>query len=485
MTTGGTTPDQADARLGKVRRRPHTAAPRFWLVYGACLALLAFRGRDRLSHPDLFAEGIRFVGEALNDGWAALLSPYDFYLHVAPKLVALLAIELAPVEQIPLFTNAVCFAVTAGAMASISRPCFRWLIPSDGARICLAVLLVLVPGLVEMLGNLPNLHWALLVLMATLLLKDPEHPYTAWELALALLAMLSSASAIVFLPVAFLRLAFSWQRRWLRAAVGAPDPYPRDAVFFSMLLLVTVYLFTGFAASDASVGIGRIDIVGAARGLDELLPNLGALFSTFYFLHPFMGTQNTTDFLQAAPLYPLIAVSAAVVLLLVARLLRGGERETWLIPAWLVSLLLAAVMLSIVRYWSFYGVFSFPYQNWWFRYNFFFASTGLIVWFMLLRVESLTKLRRWPNAVMWILAIAYAVQAPATTVDAPPPHNANAFAVNRYEETRYWARTADELERSMRTGCPATVELFAAPGGKWSVVYESDAAGGDCPEAGD
>jgi len=484
MTTMDAAPDRADAAVAQGSRERLVDILRFWLTFSACLALLMFRGWERLSQPDLFAEGVRFVGGAVNEGWLTLLSPYDFYLHTAPKLVALLALSVAPLEQLPLFTNLVCYAVTAGAIAGMSRPGFRWLIPSDGARVALSLLMVLAPGLIEVLGNLPNLHWSLLLLLAMLLIKDPKHSFTAWELGLAALAMLSSASVVVLLPVAFLRLLFAWRRHPVR-------PYEPllglgrlrgEAALFSMLLLVTVYLFANFLTKDASVGTEGLDIVGAARGLNDLLPQLGALFATFYFLHPFLGTQNTTDFLQWVSFYPLIATAIVVVVLMLYRLWRVMDYRFWIIPAWLGSLLLLAIMLSIVRYWSFYGIFSFPYENWWFRYNFFFASSGLIFWFVLLRVRNITDIHRWPVILMWVLVVGYFFQARAVTTDAAPPHDTDAFTVYRYGEKSYWSRSADELERALETGCPARVEVKGAPGGKWRFVYESPRTAEDCAE---
>lgn len=477
-----------DERPVTPRRKPDTdtvGLVRYWLVFAASLGLLTFRGWDRIAHPDLFAEGVRFVGLALNDGWATLFQPYDMFFHTAPKLVALLVVNLAPIDAVPLFTNVACFATTAAVMAGVSRHCYRWIIPSDGARTILALLMVLSPGLVEVLGNLAGLHWSLLVLLALLSLKDPDQPFALWELGLVALIALTSGGSVVFLAVASVRLALAWRRRagagW-PAASGAVDP-KREAAFFSILLLVALYLVAQFISQQGQVGSEGegLDIATAARGLDDLLPQLGALFTTFYFLHPFLGTHNTSVFLISTPFYPLVAVAVLTVVLFLWRLKRNLDHGFWLIPAWLGSMLGFAVMLSIVRYWAFYGVFSYPYDDWWFRYNFLFACTGLTFWVVLLRVRDLTCFRRWPTVLMAVLTIAYVFQAPAVTTRALPPHDTDSFAITRYEKTNYWAKTADELERSMATGCPARVEVAGSPGGKWRFVYQSPLAPGDCP----
>jgi len=473
------------ASRNTTQRRYLADAGRFWAVFAACYGLLIFRGWDRVRHADLFAEGVRFVGQALNEGWATLFHPYDFYLHAAPKLVALLATTLVPVAYVPLATNLVCIALTAAAVATISRPGFRWLIPSDGARVALSLLLVLAPGLFETLGNLANLHWSLLLFLALLTLKDPKHPLTGWELALVALTVLSSAASVVFLPVALLRLALARGRHQvtLRRPALALGRSTGEAALSGILLLVTAYLFINFLTRDAQVGTGSLDIVAAARSLEDLLLSLSALFTTFYFVHPFLGTANTTEFLHALPsYYPLLTAALLVVAAMLLRLMRSMDYRFWLIPVWLASLFALAVMLSIVRYWSFYGLFSYPYEDWWFRYNFIYGATGLLFWFILLRVHDLTEIRRWPTAVMLVLIVGYFFQAQGTTVRARPPHHQDAFAITRYDETNYWAQTAGELARAMITSEPACVPVKGPPGGRWTFVYDNPRAPGDCPE---
>lgn len=484
--TGGTGPmDERPVAPPREAAADTRTKARFWLVLAGCFGLLIFRAWDRVTHPDLFAEGVRFVGYALNEGWPTLFQSYDMFFHTAPKLVALLAVNLVPVESIPLFTNLACLAVTAAAMATISRPAYRWIIPSDGARVILALLMVLAPGLVEILGNLAGLHWSLLLILALLCLKDPDQPLAAWELGLVALVALTSGGSVVFLAVASVRLAVAWRRRRTAKpeATASASGLRSESALFSILFLVAVYLMMNFISQEARVGheTDGLDIVAAARDIDDLLPHLGALFTTFYFLHPFLGTNNTSVFLVSVPFYPLVATAAAIVALLLWRLMRRMDLRFWVIPAWLGSMLGFAVMLSIVRYWSFYGIFSYPYDDWWFRYNFIFACTGLTFWVILLRVRDLSSPRSWSTGGMLILTVAYVIQAQAVTSRASPPHDTDSFAITRYEDTNYWSKTADELARSISTGCPARVKVAGSPGGKWTFVYESPLAGRACP----
>lgn len=457
---------------------------RYWLVFSACLGLLIFRGWDRLTHPELFAEGVRFMGQVLNDGWWTLVAMQDQALHVAPKLVAILAINLAPVDDIPAFTNLACYAATAAVMASLSRPCYRWLIPSDAARVVLSMLLTLAPGLTEILGNLAGLHWSLLLWLGLLTLKNPKHPLTLWELVIAALTLTSSAGAVVYLPIALLRLVLARGRHAVppyRPALGL-SRVTGELILFTMLFLTAAFLMSSFFMQEKKVALETLDIYGALRGLDALLPSLGALFTTFYFLHPFLGTENTSLFFVAMPFYPLVAVSLVVVSILLCRLWRDGDYRFWLIPTWLGCLMGLAIMLSVVRYWAFYGIFSFPYWDWWARYNFVFACTGLVLWFILLRPQSLHRLTHWSTIVALALVVGYTSQANTVTTRAKPPHDEDGFAVKRYGDRRYWSQSAAELKESIETGCPAEVKVRSYPHGKWRFVYQSPLTAAECEE---
>jgi hypothetical protein len=455
---------------------------RYWLVAAVCFVLLVIRGWDRFTHPELFAEGVRFMGAVLNHGWWSLLEIHDQALHVAPKLVAVLAVNVVPVEYIPAFTNLACCAVMAAVMASLSRPCYRWIIPSDAARVALSLLLTLSPGQIEILGNLAGLHWSLLLWLALLTLKDPEYPLTAWELVIAALTLLSSAGAVVFLPLAFLRLVLARGRRVhpaYRSVLGLPR-LTGETLLFLLLCLVSIYLAVNFFSQEKAIVLEEIDITGAMRGLDDLLPSLGALFTTFYVLHPFLGTQHASLFLVSMPFYPLVGVSLLLVTVLLWRVRRETDYRFWLIPAWIVCLMLLGVMLSIVRYWSFYGIFSYPYWDWWTRYNYVFACTGLVFMFLLFRPRNLWPYTHWSTVAALVMIIAYTSQAGTITTRAQGEHDEDGYAVKRYGKKEYWSRTAEDLESAMTTGCPRQVKVKSYPRGKWRFVYESPIENADC-----
>ena len=455
---------------------------RYWLVFLACLGLICFRGWDRLIHAELFAEDTMFVEEAFSHGWLSLFILYDFFAHTVPRIIAVFAVKIVPIEHLPFFTNFVCYVLTAAAMANVSRTCYRWLIPSDAARIGFCLIVVCAPGLYEFLGNITGIHWALLFWLATLSLKDLEESFTVWELILLALIVVTVGAAIVFVGIAFVRLIFAWNsartsnRRYL-----SDTQVQREAIFFGMLLLVSTFLVLNFILQDAPVGGGDsgIDIVKGMRSLEDLLIALGNLFVGFFVLHPFLGTHHTSVFLRVTPFYPLLVVCILLMGMLFWRLKGELDQKLWLILAWLVCIFLIAVMLSFVRYWTFYGVFRAPYWDWWFRYNFIFAVAGLLLWFILMRPKKLVSFSNWTSVVILVLIVSYVSQANTMIKGAVSSHSTDRFAIDRYGEA-IWPEAAKEIRRSMETGCPKKVIFKAYPRRQWVLEYHTTVTGQDC-----
>ncbi len=484
MASADSSPESSGLDRSAPAGRSGADIVRFWGVYAGCLGLLLFRGWDRISHPQLFAEDLRFVGQALNDGWFSLLQPYDFFFHSIPRLIAILSVELVPVSHIPLFTNLACYALTAAAMANVSRSAYAWLIPSNNGRVALSLLLPLAPGLIETLGNIAGIHWSLLFWLAALCLRDPDQPFKIWELVLAALISVTVAAAIVFVPIAFLRLVFAWRRKTAPAGehATAAKVLRYEFVFFMILFAVSAFLLLNFVFSDEKVGTEKHDIVARMRSIEALLGRLHSLFTAFYFLHPILGTHHTSLFFRASPVYPLFAVALLVIGLLLWRLKHQLDERFWLVPVWLGCLFLLAIMLSFVRYWSFYGIFSPPYWDWWFRYNFIFATTAMLFWFILLRPKELFNPRLWRSATTLALITAYVLQADTKTLRARPPHQKDGFAIERYGDTDYWSRTSSDLERSINSGCPREIAVRGHPKGRWKFIYRSPIQTEDCKE---
>lgn len=434
--------------------------PLFWPTTAACFLLLAVRGWDRLTHAELFAEGGYFVGDALNHGWASVFYLYDGYFDVAPRLVAVVVATVVPVAHLPLATNIACYAITAAAAAGFVRTSYRWLTPSDGARVLLALLVCLAPGLFENLGNLANLHWALLYYLGLLALKDPKQPFKVWELAIAALIVVSTGAAVIFLPVASLRVLISWKK-------SSVPPQPkarfnnrllRELGFFTILFAIVAYLLL-----QPHTGASNDGLPAVTHHWDQFTFRVKGMYTAFYGLLPFIGTSSTTFLLWRINNDWLFTLVAIVTLVLLWRLQRRMDYRFYLIPLWLLGLtIMFPMMLAILRYWAFYGIFTPPYKDWWFRYNFIFAATGLLYWFILLRPRRLFRISQFRSAAAVVLAIGFLSQA------------YHIFPITRYGKTAYWARTASALDSAMHTGCPTVVDVKTYPTSvQWRFYYHA------------
>lgn len=153
-------------------------------------------------------DGRVFLQSALLDGLvAAVSSLYAGYLHLVPRVVAEVA-ALLPLGQasevITLAANGVA-ALCALAVFVATRPQLR----SPGVRALLAVSLVLVPTAgVEVLNNIANVQWYLLVASFWLLLwRPPSTSGTVGESVLLVATALSAPLSVLLVPLALGRLA--------------------------------------------------------------------------------------------------------------------------------------------------------------------------------------------------------------------------------------------------------------------------------------
>ncbi len=455
--------DAAASALGRQAARLG-AAHWFWLVSLLCLAVLALRGWERLVYPELFAEGGRFVAGALNHGWPSLLVSYAGYYHTVPRLIALLATSLVPIAYIPVFTVTACFLITAVISAFFVRPCFRWLVPSDAARGAVALLLCLAPGLNEVLGNLPNLHYPLLILLGLLTLKDPAQRYRGWELVLVLLTVLTSGAAAVFAPAAVVRC---WLRATrMRAGVGSPAraAWDRDLTVPALIALGTM-LVVADMLGGAEPGLARPNAV-VGEGFDPLALATAMIkvIAMFFLLHPFAGTVAVSEIILWVPVL-VLALGAAVLFgsLLWWHKAAGRRAQALQMTAWLIGPLALLALIGVMRpvglslfvndeHWQQLG--------WWMRYNYVYAVCGVLLWVMVLRPTVFQPARRLGNVLAVTLCCAYVSQANWY------------FEAARYGDERRWLDSSAELERAVRTGCPRTVKAAIYPDG-WALFYRA------------
>jgi hypothetical protein len=178
-----------------------------WLL-GLGLLLVA-RRPDAVLRPQFWAEDGMFYVDALVRGGGSLLLPYAGYLHLGPRLTALLAAGFDPLWAPGIFT-AVASAVLLGVLSLVLSE----RLPVAG-RPWFALAVVLVPDAREVFFNVTNLQWVLaLGLVVLLLLPDPRTPAArVGDTLLALFGGLSGPFSLLFAPLFAIR-AGRTRSRW-------------------------------------------------------------------------------------------------------------------------------------------------------------------------------------------------------------------------------------------------------------------------------
>jgi hypothetical protein len=442
----------------------------FLSAWVACTALLAWRGFDRLIHPELFAEGgAQYVGQALNLGWSSLGVTYDGFLHVVPRLISLLATSLAPVPYIPAVTVATCYLLAGASAAFIVRPVFRWLIPSDAVRFAAAILLCLIPAYRETLGNLANLHWILFFVLSLMVLKDPSRPYRVWELLVALLVVVSTNLVAALAPAAIIRL---WLvQAGIRGGGSGTDVRARaPEAIFTLLIIGPTILYTlamlwgGSGPDDGRALLGALDPAVLLRAWRT------TLISTF-LLNPLSGPGVATEIVSMISHLALATIAGAVLCILFWYRSRNERHaESALILAWFAVPYAIIAMIALARssslkpflleeMWKIY--------KWWMRYHYLPVVFGIVAWLALLRPTRLLPGRHAANVLAVTLCVVSLSQAGWY------------FEVRKYGEERRWLQSSATLERAIRTGCPRVVTVRTYPG-HWKFEYRADEKGVEC-----
>ena len=183
-----------------------------WLA--AVAALLILRRPDAFLRPQFWAEDGMFYVDALTRHAGSLSLPYAGYLHLAPRLAALVAAMADPLWA-PAITTALAFGLTLTVFTRVMSgrvklPGKPWLV--------LAV--VLLPDPREVFFNITNLQWILALGLITLLVSDDAKRISAHtgDAAFILLCGLSGPFSLLFSPLFILR---AWKRRSRAATVVA------------------------------------------------------------------------------------------------------------------------------------------------------------------------------------------------------------------------------------------------------------------------
>lgn len=207
-----------------------------WAVL--CLARTGSRVFDSVWAEDSSV----FLQDARDLGARSLLKPYNDYLHVVPRLLAIPAswvpLELAPValSTLAALGMAVCACIVYWAS--------RAYVESEVVRVSLGTYLVLLPGYgVEVANNLTYLQWPMVLAATWICMAQPTRRGGVF---LALTA-LSAPQAIVLAPIV------GWQA-WKSGNRAHARPYAM-AVLVQWGVVAVLHRQDGFSIVPNAVGL--------------------------------------------------------------------------------------------------------------------------------------------------------------------------------------------------------------------------------------
>lgn len=200
------------------------------------ILILIVRKSDSLSNPQLWAEdGGVFFTQQYEYGAASTFIPFAGYLHIVPRLIAILADSFFSYADVPAVYNYTCLLITIIVIAHCFSP--RLQLPF---KPLLALSIVLVPqALNEVFLNITNLQWILCILLVLALLKDaPNKKYGNYTLqvisdfVIIIFAGLTGPLLIIIFPF------FAWKLFHIKKTYG----YTLLMTAFCIVLIQLFYI---------------------------------------------------------------------------------------------------------------------------------------------------------------------------------------------------------------------------------------------------
>jgi hypothetical protein len=193
-------------------------------VSAVAFTALVARRPEALFRSEFSFEGgsVFYAGTYFGSVPEILFRPYAGYQHLLARVISFLE-RVVPVQMAPLASHIVALALIAGLAAFIASDRLRTLVPSRGARLALAGLLVVLPNVQESAGVVGDIQRYIPIYLLALSLVPP--PVSRWgrRLELAWLAVISISGPFA----AFMQPIF-WWRAWKR----------RDSYSISMVVIL-------------------------------------------------------------------------------------------------------------------------------------------------------------------------------------------------------------------------------------------------------
>jgi hypothetical protein len=231
---------------GRVKTAPDEfyTPRRFAILFVLLWALLFLRKPDMLTNPQLFAEdGGAFFAEQLVHPGTALIHPYNGYLHVVPRLIALVESVFA-VSDAPVICALLTIAIQALCFSVFFLPWNRHIIASDLLRAAACLVMTVAFEGEEAVSFSGVLMWYLFFVAALLLSRPATDRIQPLWLVIMALCGLSCAPLLVILPFALWRV---WKCKGEQRAL---------ALVLCGTLMIQLAVFVSTPRTDHAAPIG-------------------------------------------------------------------------------------------------------------------------------------------------------------------------------------------------------------------------------------
>ena len=206
------------------------------VVFALGFAIVVARRPDAISNPQFWAEDGKFwYADAYNTGGIGLfLKPYYGYLHLVPRLTALVA-QALPLRLGPLLFNLVAIVIEILPVQLLVSSRLSGL-GSISARLWLGFLCLSLPHTANIHSNITNAQWHLALLAFLVLISAPARAW-GWR-AFDVLAVVSSSLSG---PFAFMLAPAGALLLWKRG--GRPLLQLLSIIAVGALVQGTTYLY--------------------------------------------------------------------------------------------------------------------------------------------------------------------------------------------------------------------------------------------------
>ncbi|HLX54927.1 MAG TPA: hypothetical protein VKR58_13360 [Aquella sp.] len=428
--------------------------------YGSLLVifvLMMFRQWERVHYYVLYAEDANiFFSRTFMYGYHSILMPYAGYLQVAPQLISLFSYHITPMYY-PIVTLFICSFIYASAISQVVSPSYSWINNSLVVRFFLALSLTFIPGTIEIVGNLANLHTVLFIYATFRVMAKFDEKYSLLDYILFVITAFSAGEFFLILPILLYRIFIVYTSRL-------------KSIYVIQNLLILIIIITSIIVNyKIATGMG---VVGN-RSLSDYVsffigyfPKFLLTISNRIFYLPFIG--NSTIWFNQ---YFVMAIVTGVTMLFLTGLITirnkmYNDRYFILLIIALIAQMLLILLTASVRT----GAENTPYLGQltdkallWVRYCIFMMPIVMIFWQVFLnKLLERLNLTKMAISLVLIFVSLYTIKMNGDRVIF---RNFYGVPPKKLEEKYLWPYNARLIYNMVHDGKPETLTLPSGPMG--------------------